>query len=460
MDIYFADEIRWLLGKGEAPSTAGQVWKWWEQRRLFYNIFVIFCINLAFISYNFVLIGLYKDEGWYEPLTFMFLYTVGAVIWNLAYTLGLIVDLLIFKSIKKWLGSKLYLSGLVFSFFVLLLPTILAFTFKFCPAAHAEGYDHVFDLMAKSKYNAALSSLQKDHPNLNGEGEYLEGYCLMRLHQLSEAKPHFVKAMQQNYVPYSGWTPTKNFMDRITRFEQLRPVRQPNPYIDIYAANSNWTNPILKELPRFSERAKSIFGNVPKITFYILAKRQDFSHVYRDMFDNSAEERWWNNGTGVSNVVMFSELNKDGKWSLYPGTARAYGDVLHEYGHALCDTIYGDNYLDHVPEWLNEGMADAVARPYYGELFLAADGLLRNFAKKNKPPEYDVLCHKLYASPEVGYAFGRLMVEYLLAGDVRKIATIVSDSRAAQNFESGIKSATGKSGKDAYDFVVKKYWKR
>ena len=43
--------------------------------------------------------------------------------------------------------------------------------------------------------------------------------------------------------------------------------------------------------------------------------------------------------------------------------SRAYGDVMHEYGHALCDTIYGDNYLDHVPERLNEGMADAVAKP-------------------------------------------------------------------------------------------------
>lgn len=177
------------------------------------------------------------------------------------------------------------------------------------------------------------------------------------------------------------------------------------------------------------------------------------------MFETSAEHRWWNNGTGVSNVVVFSERDKDGKWSFFPGTARSYGDVMHEYGHALCDTIYGDNYLDHVPEWLNEGMADAVARPYYGELFLSADALMRNFAQKNKPPDYEGLCHRLYASPDVGYAFGRLMVENLLAGDVRRIATIVSDSRAAQDFEKGIKSATGRSGRDAYDAVVKKYWK-
>ncbi len=329
----------------------------------------------------------------------------------------------------------------------------------FAPVANAENFSRVFDLMAKSKYNAALNLLQKEHPQLDAEGEYLEGYCLMRNHQMAEAKPHFQKSVQLGYTPYSGWTPTKSFLDRIDRFEHLRPVKQPNPYIEIYAANSNWTNPILKELPKFSERARMIFGNVPKITFYILAQRRDFSTFYRDMFESSAEERWWNNGTGVSNVVVFSERDRNGNWSLFPGTARSCGDVLHEYGHALCDTIYGDNYLDHVPEWLNEGMADAVARPYYDELFLSTDALLRNFAKKNKPPEYEGLCHRLYASPDVGYAFGRLMVENLLAGDVRRVATIVSDSRAAQDFEKGIRSATGRSGRDAYDAVVKKYWK-
>ncbi|MDX2106057.1 MAG: hypothetical protein SFY67_06605 [Candidatus Melainabacteria bacterium] len=460
MDNHFAKEIDWLLGRSEPPATCSEIWKWWEQRRLFYNVFVLCCISLSFYAYNFVRLGLYKEEFWYEPLTFMFLFTVGTLIWNLAYTVGMLVDLIFFRLIKKWFGQKLYQSGLAFSLFVLFLPTILLFGFKFCPKAHAEDLNRVFNLMAKSKYSAALNVLQKDHLNLNGEGEYLEGYCLMRLHQLSEAKPHFLKSVQLGYTPYSQWTSTREFLDRIDRFEQIRPVRQPNACIEIYAANSNWTNPILKELPRFADRAKYVFGNVPKITFYILAKRKDFSTLYRDMFQNSAEERWWNNGTGVSNVVVFSERDKDGKWSLFPGTARAYGDVLHEYGHALCDTIYGDNYLDHVPEWLNEGMADAIARPYYGELFLDSDNLLHRYAQKNKPPEYEVLCHGLYRSPDVGYAFGRLMVEQLLAGDVRRIAAIVSNSRVAQDFEAGIKSATGKSGKDAYNAVVKKYWSR
>lgn len=355
---------------------------------------------------------------------------------------------------------KLYLSGLSFSVFICFLPTILVFTFIFCPRAHAENFNKVFDLMARSKYIAALSTLQKDHSSLDGEGEYLEGYCLMRLHRFSEAKSHFQKSLQQGYEPYSRWTPTKDFLERIDRFERIKPVRQSNAYVDIYAANSSWTNPLLKELPRFTERANYIFGNVPKITFYVFAKRSDFNTIYQDMFEIPAQSRWWNNGTGVSNLVLFSERDKDGKWSMYPGTSRAYGDVMHEYGHALCDTIYGDNYLDHVPEWLNEGMADAVARPYYGELFLSADNLLREFAKSNKPPEYNVLCHGMYANPEVGYAFGRLMVEKLLAGDVRRIARVISDSKAAQNFETGIKNATGLSGKDAYDAVVKKYWKR
>jgi hypothetical protein len=379
MDLFFADEIRWLFGNDHPPEKVLDVWKWWELRRLFYNAAI-------FIS--------------------------------------------------------------------------LIFSYTACiPAAHAESHERAFALMSKFKFNAALNSLHKDHLRLNGEGEYLEGYCLMRLHQMSEAKPHFQKADQLGYKSEVGWPSTKAFVNRINRFEHLRPVRQQNPYIEIYAANSNWTNPILMELPKYSDRAKMIFGNVPKITFYILAQRRDFSTFYRDMFDCSAEDCWWNNGTGCSNVVVFSEQNKDGHWSMYPGTARAYGDVMHEYGHALCDTTYGDDYLEDVPQWLNEGMADAVARPYYGELFLSSDKLLSQYATKNKPPSYETLCRQLYADPNIGYAFGRLMVENLLAGDVRRIATIVSDSRKAQDFEKGIKSATGRSGKDAYDAVVKTYWK-
>jgi len=459
MGLFFTAEIRWLFGNDHTPEKVMDVWKWWELRRLFYNCVIFISLALSFVTYNLFLIGLYNEDFWYEPLTFMAAIFIGPVIWNLGYTLGPVVDALTFKIFRKWFGIGLFKSGLAFSIFLCFLPAILILFFKFTPAAHAENLNRVFDLMAKNKYNAALNLLRKEHPTLDAEGEYLEGYCLMRIHQMAEAKPHFQKSVQLGYTPYPGWTPTKNFLDRIDRFEHLRPVKQPNACIDIFAANSNWTNPILKELPKFSERARMIFGTVPKITFYILAQRRDFSTFFSDMFEVSAEKRWWNNGTGVSNVVVFSELDKDGKWSYYPGTARSYGDVLHEYGHALCDTIYGDNYLDHVPEWLNEGMADAVARPYYDELFLATDRLVRNFAKKNKPPDYEGLCHRLYASPDIGYAFGRLMVENLLAGDVQRIGTIVSDSRQAQDFEKGIKSATGRSGKDAYDAVVKKYWK-
>ena len=52
------------------------------------------------------------------------------------------------------------------------------------------------------------------------------------------------------------------------------------------------------------------------------------------------------------------------------------------------------------------------------------------------------------------------MVEKLLAGDGRRIARLISDSKAAQNFETGIKNATGIKFNVAYDEIVKKYWKR
>lgn len=280
MDSFFADEIRWLFGNDHPPKKVLDVWKWWELRRLFYNAAIFVSIIFSYTACNFLLIGLYKDDVCYEPLAIMAAMTIGPILWNLGYTLGTIVDALFFKLHSKWLGPRLFKSGVALSIFLCFLPAMLILLFKFTPAAHAESHERVFDLMAKSKYNAALSLLQKDQSRLDAEGEYLEGYCLMRTHQMAEAKPHFQKSVQLGYAPYSGWTPTKSFLDRIDRFEHLRPVKQPNAYIEIYAANSNWTNPILKELPKFSERARFIFGNVPKITFYILAQRSDFSTFF------------------------------------------------------------------------------------------------------------------------------------------------------------------------------------
>lgn len=33
-------------------------------------------------------------------------------------------------------------------------------------------------------------------------------------------------------------------------------------------------------------------------------------------------------------------------------------------------------------------------------------------------------------------------------------------NRQAQDFEKGVRSVTGRSGRDAYDAVVKKHWKQ
>src|SRR5207249_680182 len=71
----------------------------------------------------------------------------------------------------------------------------------------------------------------------------------------------------------------------------------------------------------------------------------------------------WQDGTGSTNVVLFCEQDSHGKTTRLAGSPDTIGEVLHEFGHAWCDTYLMDRYgraaLRHA--WLSEGVAEVVA---------------------------------------------------------------------------------------------------
>lgn len=169
--------------------------------------------------------------------------------------------------------------------------------------------------------------------------------------------------------------------------------------------------------------------------------------------------RGWQDGTGDSNVVVFCELNSDGR----PRSLQeAGGDVLHEYGHCLCNTIFGDNYLDRVPQWFDEGAADAIARPYYDRLFEYSVRRIKDEVANGRPaPTYKQMCSEVYNDPQLRYVYARLMMQELLAGrPLSTLQLILNKARETQNFDLAIKQVTGTDPDDLIARVRTRYGRR
>lgn len=317
------------------------------------------------------------------------------------------------------------------------------------------------------RFYSALASFNRLTPEEKEEGEacYVAGQIYSYLNQPACANSYYLKAKQKQFAGYSTWGFTD---DRLHSLAELRALTPPfyrtfsrgTSAINLYAAYTSWTGVLIQRIPNFLQYAEAYFGtSLPPIDFYFFSNRRTFDQFHKDLL-HVAIPQSWHDGTGNFNVVLFCEVDKDGRITRPASSLRTSGDVLHEYGHALCATIYGDDYLVKVPQWFNEGMADALAAPYYGELYGYADAYVRKEALTRKPPSYATLCTQLYSDHDIGYAFGRLMVKELL-GDNRQTqpARRILENARHSDFESAIRTVTGVTPLEAYNRVVARYWK-
>jgi hypothetical protein len=307
-----------------------------------------------------------------------------------------------------------------------------------------------------------LSQAEKNDP----ETCYQAGYALMHLHKPQTARPLLEQAAKGNFAGYKDWPSTQSLLDDIAEMAKFTPPHcldigdKAQPTIRAFAKETDWTTPVLKALPLFFERARAVFGaQIPPINFYFFDERRDFERFYTRMFGVGIPTSW-HDGTGDANIVVFCEQDRTGNISRPAGVDRTVGDVLHEYGHALCNTIFGDNYLERVPQWLDEGMADAIASPYYQSLFQVSDRLLTSESGRRSPPSYDQMCEQLYKDPDLGYAIARMMVGMLVRKyGVPMFKRIIDEARQIENFETAIDQMSGLKCKQLYKSVVNHYWR-
>ncbi len=129
MKHYFSDEIDWIFSPVEKPHNPGKVWLWWEKRRPFYNLFVVvvllasYGLHIFFYSCSPCMQGV----DIVPTLNIMFMGYFGWIIWNLAYTLGPLVDVVNCAFFNESKGPIFMKMGLAFSFIVLSVPALIGF---------------------------------------------------------------------------------------------------------------------------------------------------------------------------------------------------------------------------------------------------------------------------------------------------------------------------------------------
>jgi len=118
---------QWLFQDLNAPQGKRDIWLWWEQRRFFYNLFVVATLAISFSIYA-VCFGnsgmMEPDDEYIEPMLLGAIVFLGPIIWNIAFSLGPLVDVIGFATKRKFLGPTLMKLGLLFSFVLISMPAI------------------------------------------------------------------------------------------------------------------------------------------------------------------------------------------------------------------------------------------------------------------------------------------------------------------------------------------------
>lgn len=176
----------------------------------------------------------------------------------------------------------------------------------------------------------------------------------------------------------------------------------------VYADERAWSE-VISLIPDFVARAHELFGrHLPHINFNLFAKYSDLAEHFREITGHPKPLL----GTGGIGWMIACKTDRNKR----PAHSGSPGVVMHEYGHALCNTIYGSQYLNHIPSWLNEGFADYAALPWAESWYESAPVIIRNAAQNGTLPTFRTLSRNFFKYDEAAYPIARLMVVELLRG--------------------------------------------
>lgn len=324
------------------------------------------------------------------------------------------------------------------------------------------------DLSSHGRYEELVRSYSQmsEKDKAKGETLYLVGYALLRIRRIDEAKSYLQSAIKKGFNGYPAWTSARSLLQKIKLAQSLRPpfiaeIRDEASQVKMraFGIHTEWINYAVSALPVYLSRAETVLGkDIPPVDFYFFADRQEYNEFFNAMFDGH-KPRQFQDGTADLSMVVFCQIGDSGKIDIPAGSNRALGNILHEYGHALCHTIYGDNYLFNAPEWLNEGFADYLAEPYFAEQYKSYDQRLIEFAQKHSAPTYKQMSKELYKDPNIRYAIGAMMVRELVADKGPDLVlNLMNSARRLRDFNKAIVDVAGYRPEILLQRVVRKYW--
>jgi hypothetical protein len=322
--------------------------------------------------------------------------------------------------------------------------------------------NHVNDSAVVEAYRA-MSDSERNQP----QAMYVLAYSLMRMNRFAEAKPLLDAVANQGFDGYPGWTPVSQFEKRIEAINSFKlPVittasHDKKILITAYGERSSWNDSIINALPEFRSRAQEIFGELtPPINFYFFSERAPYDEFFTVALGvkPSAMLTENNSMTGSLSTVVCCE--KDSKGVVLPiYLDRHVGDVMHEYGHALCNTVFGTRYGFLIPQWFNEGTADNVASPYYQKLFAEHERWLKATSVSIAPPTYQQMCDSLYKDPNMRYAIASLMVRELVRQKGQQIIKqVLLETRDKGDFASAFRHCCDMEPERLFRGIVEQFW--
>jgi hypothetical protein len=105
-------------------STRGDIIRWWEARRYYFNGFVL---AVGFVSWLLVMIAgsaaVKPGEDFEEPIGMLFGPVIFVVMANVCYTLGWVVDTIFYNGRPR---TRLYKSGLILAVVLAAFPGVWA----------------------------------------------------------------------------------------------------------------------------------------------------------------------------------------------------------------------------------------------------------------------------------------------------------------------------------------------
>lgn len=292
---------------------------------------------------------------------------------------------------------------------------------------------------------------------------YWNGFSYMRRHDYLQAKNYLLKAIAGD-LPAEQKETSNKLLGRIQTIEQLCPplykTYQSGGFsINLHVQETEWSRNIAAQMPRFLERAQEAFGTESaEINFYLFDQRLPYDAFF-DAWMGTTPGATKHRGTGVMHMVEFCRYFPNGSQIGASNPNDLYFRILHEYSHALCNTIYGDFFQKDCPQWLNESMADYFGWKYLPERYGQQSQEMRRFAAKNPPPSYDVISHRLYEQSGGYLVPDVLFLELMKDKDISCFKQILETAKSHNgDFELALRQVSGKDPRQVYQDIIHTYW--